>query len=354
MTLKDFIRPQMNLWMILLVLLSIVGIDQWVVPKIVANQIQAASDYRTPTHFQYGEVKAYIDLINQDPNPKIILTGDSIIQGGGVKDSQDTITNLLQQEIGGPTAERHVYNLGFSGAAPADIFFVLKALKLDQDDIVVYDLNIGHYISQRLVFPTITGELAAKEHAGQPLYELLQLDKDPIEDRLQLWMTNTWKLYAYRDMILEQFKLTYLGVEEEQAWINYAPWYELDWSSLTKGSAKRGSNDFPAHDPAFTFTKYLVESVRERGAQILVFNIPLNQAMMQKYEMIDRPTYDKNIARLGTAVEERGAKFRDYEKIVPSNFFTDSLHPMKQGNAIIAKTLHSDIGPWLSGEEVGK
>lgn len=351
MTLKEFIKPKMNLSMIVLLLASFVGIDQLVVPRFVENQMSATSDYRTPTHFQYGEVKAFIDLVNKDPYPKIILTGDSIIQGGGVEHSQDTIANLLQQELGGPRADRHVYNLGFSGAAPADIYFVLKALKLDEDDIVVYDLNIGHYVSQRLVFPTITGELAAKEHRGEPLYDILKLEKDPIEDRLQLFMTNTWKLYSYRDMILDQLEHRFLGTTEEQAWVNYQPWYTLDWSSLTEGSAKRGSHNFPEDDPALTFTKYMVESVRERGAQMLVFNIPLNQEMMNKYAMIDRPTYNLNIARLGAAVEAHGALFRDYEKIVPSQFFTDSLHPMKEGNSIIAKTLIRDLGPVLKGKE---
>lgn len=336
----------MNVWMMLLVILSFVLIDQIVVPAAIGTKIRASSDTRSPIQFQYGDVKALIDLINHDKSPKIITTGDSIINGGGVKSASDTIANFLQGDIRQAGSKYHVYNLGLSGAAPGDIYFVVKSLHLTPQDIVVYDLNVSHYGYKSIIFPDITAELASKYEEDQPLYDVLGIKKDKLEDRLQLLVNNTWKLYAYRDVLSEMLKEK-LGKRPSKDYVSYDPWYYMDWSARTKGSPKRGGNEYPDTDPSLMFTKYMIQTVKKAGANILIFNIPLNQQMMKQYDMLNRPMYDKNIARLSTFVTSYGAKFTDYEKLVPSAFFTDSLHPMKKGNQLLAKQLQQDLTPWL-------
>jgi lysophospholipase L1-like esterase len=340
----------MNVLMMLLVIISFVLIDQVAVPMVIGTKIRAASDYRSPIHFQYGDVKALIDLINKDPNPKIITTGDSIINGGGVKNASDTIANYLQGDLRQAGSKYHVYNLGLSGANPGDIYFVVKSLHLTSQDVVVYDLNVSHYGYKSIIFPEITAELAPKYEGDQPLYDVLGIKKDKLEDRLQLLVDNTWKLYAYRDILSEMFKQKFLGKQTGKDYVSYDPWYYMDWSARTKGSPKRGGNDYPDTDPSLMFTKYMIQTVKKAGANVLIFNIPLNEQMMKRYDMLNRPMYDKNIARLSKFVTGYGAKFTDYEKLVPSPFFTDSLHPMKQGNQILAKQLQQDLAPWLDAK----
>ncbi|MGZ4112468.1 MAG: hypothetical protein ACXVP5_08540 [Tumebacillaceae bacterium] len=347
---KNFIRPKMNLLMILLVIGAFVAIDQVAVPLVIGTKIRAASDYRSPIHFQYGDVKALVDLINEDESPKIITTGDSIINGGGVKSASDTIANYLQGDLRQAKSDYHVYNLGLSGANPGDIYFVVKSLHLTSKDVVVYDLNVSHYGYKSIIFPNITAELAPKYQESQPLYDVLGIKKDKLEDRLQLLVNNTWKLYAYRDVLSDMFKQKYLGKQPIKDYVSYDPWNYMDWSSRTKGSPKRGANEYPDSDPSLLFTKYLIQTVKQEGANILIFNIPLNQQMMKQYDMLNRPMYDKNIARLSKFITDNGATFTNYEKLIPSPYFTDSLHPMKQGNQILAKQLQHDLEPWLSGK----
>ncbi len=344
---KDVFLPKMNVPIIISVIACFVLIDLLVVPKVISHKISATADFRLPTNFTYGELKAFVDLINQDPAPKVILTGDSIIQGGGVKSGDSSIAAFLQDRVGGLAAAYHVYNLGVSGAAPGDCYFILKALKLTDRDIVVYNFNMGHYGVKPVTFPDKTAELTSKYHNGRPLYPMLQLrNNDKIENTLQLWVTNTWKLYAYREVI----KDVLWGDDREEPEVNLLPWTETDWTEKTKNTPKRGSNHLLDTDPAMIFTNFLVAGVKQTEARLLVFNTPLNQEMMQQYDMMDRDQYDRNIQEIRKKLDKAGVVFKDYETIIPSAYFTDSLHPMKEGNEIIAQKLKEDLSGWMQGE----
>jgi|GEM_PF-6982324 len=351
---KEFLRPRMNLPMILLVFFSFALIDQWIVPAVVAHKVTATSEYRIPINFTYGQLKVFIDQINEDPAPKIILTGDSIIQGGGVGSGKESIASYLQHELESAGSPYRVYNLGISGAAPADMYFVIKALKLTNRDIVVYDLNVGHYGkgNKALTFPKITAELSWKYDQGESLYDDLSLQTDKLEDGLQLLVTNTWKFYAYREVIKSIYQEKYYGYVQKQPEVDLRPWHEQDWTEKTKNAAKRGAIELTDKDVNVKFLKRLIETAREGGARVLVFNVPLNQDMMAQYQMIDRARFDENVDALSDHAIQAGASYQDYERLIPSPYFIDSLHPMSKGNELIAKRLHQDLQAWLDGKEV--
>ena len=350
---RPFLIPKINAPILILLIATFVVIDLYAMPWVVAEQhIEAASAYRPPLHFSYAQLKAQIDLINQDTHPRVITVGDSIINGGGVGSGEDTIANYLQKNLNGANLQNyHVYNLGLSGAAPADVYFVLKALDLKPQDIVVYDLNLNHYfVTQKLVFPQITAELSEKHHYRQPLYDYLGIEKDKLEDRLQLFVTDYWKLYAYRGLVKEMYEEKVKGVKKlsmaEE--VNLNPWTMTDWTERTKGGSKRGHAGYAADDPAMVFTRYLVQETRQHGANILMFGIPMNQEMVKMYDMVDWEGYNAGMKHLQEDVEKEGARYVDYSQLVPSPFFTDSLHPMAKGNEIIAQQLVKDLRPWLT------
>ncbi|MGB8955901.1 MAG: SGNH/GDSL hydrolase family protein [Tumebacillaceae bacterium] len=350
---RPFLIPKLNAPILILIIATFVLIDLFAMPWIVARQhIEATSAYRPPLHFSYAQVKAQIDLINQDTHPRVITVGDSIVNGGGVGSSEDTIANYLQQGLNNVNLQNyHVYNLGLSGAAPADVFFLVKALDLKPQDIVVYDLNLNHYfIMQKLVFPQITAELADKHHNGQPLYDFFGIQKDKLEDRLQLFVSDYWKLYAYRGLVHEMYNEKVKGnkplsMAEE---VNLNPWTMTDWTERTKDSVKRGHSAYVADDPALVITRDLIQETRQRGANILLFGIPMNQEMVKRYNMVDWEGYHAGMKHLQEDVEKEGARYVDYSQLVPSPYFTDSLHPMAKGNEIIAQQLVKDLNPWLT------
>lgn len=339
----------MNLTILVLVILSFVCLDKFLVPAIVGQRVALSADYRIPVKFGFGELRAFIDRINQDPRPKIIMTGDSVIQGGGVGSASETISFFLQQALQTAGSPYQVYNLGLSGATPADVFFVLKSLRMTDGDIVVYDFNIGHYGKGKkaITYPTITAQLAQKEHRGQSLHSWLPSETDRLEERLQLIVTNHWKLYAYRDVIKSVYRERLFGVAPETSEVRLEPWYADDWTDKTKNLVKRGAVEIAADDVNLLFTRYLIQAARDQGARVLMFNIPLNQRMMDMYEMIDRTRYNQNVILMRRIMEKEGAVFVDYEQIVPSDWFTDSVHPMKEGNRMIAEQLRRDLQKWL-------
>lgn len=351
---KEFLRPKLNLPIILLVIIAFVFFDQWAIPKIVAQKVKASPEYRIPINFTLGQLKALIDQVNDDHSPKIILTGDSIIQGGGVGSGEESIAYFLQQELQQDRSPYKVYNLGISGAAPADVYYILKSLQLSDKDIVVYDLNIGHYAKGKkaITYPAITAKLSEKYHHGQPIHSLLGISPDSLEDRLQHRVAQWWKFYAYREVVKSLYQEKWFGHAQAQPKVNLDPWFKTDWTEKTKNAAKRGVVDINVGNVNLKFTKFLIEAASEQGARVFVFNIPLNQEMMAKYQMIDRMQYDKNLDSLVQFVTNQGAVYQDYELLIPSPHFTDSLHPMAEGNRRLAGQLHQDLQMWVNGKEI--
>ncbi|WP_232695452.1 SGNH/GDSL hydrolase family protein [Brevibacillus daliensis] len=346
---KEKFRPKLNVIIIILVLISFVLIDLLVVPQFVAKRIEADASFRLPVNFGFGELKAFVDVVNKDDDPKIILVGDSVIKGGGVDNGTESLAHYLEDEVDEVAPDYQVYNLGLSGGAPGDAFFIVKALDLEPEDIVIFDLNTGHYGNTVVKFMDKTGHLAFKEINGASLYDDLQITEDRIEDRLQTLMVNVWDLYAYRDMIKE---LMFPDPDKPMPQpINYNVWSATDWTEKVKGTSKRGAYLISDKDLSVDFTRYMIQDVKEQGSNILIFNTPLNQEMMQKYNMIDRFNYDRNIDFLEQVVEKEGGEFVDYEKIVPADDFTDSIHPMAKGNRIIANHLVDDMESWLLKEK---
>lgn len=339
----------MNIVMIIVVFLTFVAIDKLAIPKVIASQIALSADYRSK--LDYGQLKSFVDLVNNDPTPKVIMIGDSITEGGGVANGDETIAHYLQQDILKSGKYYHVYNLGLQGAAPGDSYFIIKSLNLTSKDIVAYDLNVGNYGGPTAVkFPGITGELASK---GSVLNPLVKASNNPVEDRLRLFVDNHWKLFAYRNMVKEYLtqQLSHKPVvTTTQHQPDPQPWYTTNWTSRTRGMFKRGDNVFSDNDQGIRFTKLMIQDIKARGSNILIYNISLNQQMMEQYNMIDRPHYDADMQRLKTMVVTSGATYQDYETVIPSPLFADSLHPTKDGNRILAVRMAKDLSGWLSGE----
>jgi hypothetical protein len=198
----------------------------------------------------------------------------------------------------------------------------------------------------------MTAKLSENDHRGQPLHSLLGIAPVTLEDRLQQRIARLWKFYAYRDVVASICQESWFGQVREQPKVNLQPWYKTDWTEKTKNAAKRGAIELSKQDVNLMFTRFLIEAARDQGARVFVFNIPLNQEMMAKYDMIDRAQYEKNLKSLAGFVNSQGAVFHDYELLIPSPYFTDSLHPTREGNQMLAGQLHRDLQTWLKGKEL--
>ncbi|GMA51187.1 hypothetical protein GCM10025857_25440 [Alicyclobacillus contaminans] len=340
-----FLLPKLNLWILAVVVAVFVVIDQLAIPPILAHEVVPNADYRTKV--DYTDIKAFIEEVNRDRSPKIILVGDSITQGGGVANGDETISHYLQQNVSRAGYAYHVYNFGIEGAEPGDCYAIVKSLRLTSKDLVVYDMNVGDYGVSPVRFREITPMLVP-----MPVHTKSTALVDPVEDWLRRFVNNHWKLFAYRGIVKTYLANWGGGPPITASSTKHAPdpppWYTKDWTAQTKGMWKRGSNVFHDNDGALTFNRLMIQDVRSHGAKILVYNIPLNQKMMAQYQMIDEPKYKQNIARLKAAMLGAGAIYRDYEYLIPSDDFIDSLHPTRAGNEILANQLMKDLTPYFA------
>ncbi len=345
---KQFVRPRMNLLIIVMIILSFVVIDIVLVPIITGIQVKATPEYRCCLdHLTYGELKSFIDRVNRDKSPKIILTGDSVIHGGGVRDGDETIAHFLQQEINKSTNRYHIYNLGLKGAYSGDVYFIIKSLRLTEKDIVIYDLNLNQWDKPLTQFPHVSSLLASSDHSGVDLDTILHISTNKsIEDQLQNFLTQHWRLYANR-VLIKNIRIKKSLKEPEPA-STYQFWHEKNWDDKLGKYAQRGATPITVQHPFMLMSLYVSNVVIEEKAKMLIFNMPLNHELLDKYKEIDRLGYDRNKNFMKTAFEEAGAAYRDYEFIVPSPYFTDTLHPTKEGNRIIAEQLAADLSTWIN------
>jgi len=338
-----FFRPKLNLLVIAAVLIVFSAIDTWVVPPVVANEVPATANYRTVA--RYSTLRVFINAINRDPAPKVIMVGDSIIEGGGVNNANETIAHYLQSNLTQTGSPYHVYNLGIEGAGPEDSYYEIRALHLSPADVVVFDMNTGHYGNAPATFPDIMPMLPA--YGGNAPSNVLPNNANKtIEQKLTAFIIAHWKLFALRDLVKEAIKHTITHSEPPQSVKHVAdppPWYHEDWTAKTKGIAKRGDNVFSNSDASLQYTNEMIQEVQKTSARMLLFNIPLNQQMMQQYSMLNAAHYQVDVDRLKTTFTRLGATYVNYETLVPSQYFVDSVHPTKEGNQIIANRLAADL-----------
>lgn len=325
----------MNIFVILAVFLVFVGIDKFAIPAVMAADIPLSADYRT--NLNYPELRAFIERINASAGPKVIMVGDSVTEGGGVSNGDETIAHYLQVDLQNADKPYHVYNLGLKGAAPGDAYNVIHAIHLNKGDVVLYGMNPSDYGTTPVNFPTVTGMLNPQKRFA--IMQSQHPGTNPIEIALRLFVTNHWALFRDRNLIKDDL----LGRNRTVHQTDPPPWYTSDWTARTKGIYKRGENTFHQNDGSLERLEWLIRDAKRAGALMFVYNVPLNQQMMAKYQMIDRPHYDENIKRLKTAIVNAGAQFGDYQKIVPSPNFVDSIHPTAKGNQIVAAALVHDV-----------
>lgn len=267
--------------------------------KSVAQSIHS-SDYRSSLNFD--QLESLITIANQNNSPKIIMVGDSIVYGGGVSNGNETISHYLQQKIMSNHKNYQVYNLGLQGAAPGDVSDIVQSLKLTSKDIVIYDLNQAYFGSKPSTFPNLTGQLL----------------------KTSLKMT-----YSY------QFVSQQLPDPE--------PWYTRTWKIKPNGSYRRGENVFSNNDQTLEIFEDMIKNVNSHGTKMFVFAIPLNPELMNQYNMLDSTRYASNLGRLKSIVESYKCGYENYENLIPANYFTDELHPTKQGNQILANEIYKKL-----------
>ncbi|MEW9671447.1 hypothetical protein ABLT31_21655 [Ammoniphilus sp. 3BR4] len=300
----------------------------------------------------------YLEQIKQDPYPKVLMLGNSVMFGSASKNDSETIPVFLAEYLNqGQGEEVHVYNLGIKGLGIADAYYLLGLLRDAQNgiDLIVYDLNIGWFNEPNLINRPFILEQYPMEQID---WKRLGVEPPEKDDTTDGWIKENilrhWRLFNYRDlvnnwifgrnatvMVEDQARYTFKPSSKEEDQEIYLPWYEKNWEAKYQGDWKIGSISYT--DEQWKYFQFLLALMNDISRESLVFFTPQNDVLLKRYNKLDEAGLEEAKQKLAQVAEEGHVQFFDYEELLPDRLFSDSIHPMPAGNRIIAKQLFEDI-----------
>lgn len=345
---------RINTRVLLLLLIFLLIIDQWVIWAF-DRQIRGDGVFRLAAEEKHV-ISSYLDRIADDPNRKVLFIGDSVVYGSAALSDQETIPAYVAQQAKEkwPNQEIHYYNLGFKGLSIADAYFLLRLLEEREAkfDLIIYDANIG-WINDNLINRKLIVELM---DADQVDWQDISLEKPAFDlsNFINDEMLRYWKLYYYNHMVNywlfgkpvtkkvreETNRFYYPDVITEDD-IFHLPWYEKQWDHKFKGDWQLGR--IPYDNKQWEYFDRLIGQMKKMSHESMLFIIPRNHELLHRYDRYDADAMmvaNESITKLG---EKHQVHVVNYEYLLDNQLFSDTVHPLPQGNEIIATQLIDDI-----------
>lgn len=344
---------RLKLRVIFILLILLILLDQWVIWAF-KEQIKGDGVFRLKAEEKHV-VETYLDLICQDQGRRVLFIGDSVMFGSASKSDHETIPAYVAKmaQKRWPKERIHYYNLGFKGLSIGDAYYLLKRLK-DKNhpfDLIVYDVNIG-WFTDNLINRKLILELYDPDEVDWKTLSLEAPHKG-IGDYLDEHIMKYWKFYHYRYLVnhwifgkpaatkfREEVNHFYYGIETEEKKL-LLPWYEKKWDDKFKGDWKLGR--VPYDTVQWSYFDQLFALMNEMSKESLAFIIPRNHELLERYDRIDYDEMEKVKAAIRQVAERNQVYLIDYEYLLDSKLFSDTVHPLPAGNQLIAKELINRI-----------
>jgi lysophospholipase L1-like esterase len=292
-----------------------------------------------------------------DEGFKVVFLGDSIIHGGGVPGDDQTIPSYLAYHLGSlqPDQELAVHTFSLPGCTPADTLNILQFIIDTRPDLVIYDVNVGWFGSDKVMEHPRLAEL----DKPAPVNDQKTTDssqKAGLEERLKGLVNDHWALYRYRillnylwfgEPLKEKLALKIGGAEAEDLLTSpeevFKPWYEKDFSILREQEGKLGFFALDESNQHWMSYRRLVQVLEENRIKAAFFMIPRNRTLYKKYNLLDESVLAAKQEQLAAAARESGIKVYDYTYAVSDRCFTDTVHLTAEGNQAVARALTWDL-----------
>lgn len=292
-----------------------------------------------------------------DDGFKVIFLGDSVVHGGGVPREDQTIPSYVAHHLQSlmPERELTVHCFSLPGCTPADTLNILQFIVDTQPDLVIYDVNIGWFGSEKVMEHPRLAELSRPTDPKGP--KIADSTKEiGLEQQLQDLVADHWALYRYRILLnylwfgepLREKLVLKVGEEETEKNLTspeeaFKPWYEKDLSVLQETKGKLGYcvlNDSNQHWVSY---RKLIKVLEERQIKSTFFMVPRNKTLYNKYELLDERVLAEQQDKLASVARQSGITVFDYTYGVADRYFTDSVHLTAEGNQLLARTLTWDL-----------
>lgn len=361
---------KINLRVVILTILLLVGFDlaltRFIVPWYMnasASKAEASADVargplirRLPAD-DNDTLTLWKQELEGEEGFKVVFLGDSVIHGGGVPDEDQTIPSYTAHHLQSliPDQNLTVHCFSLPGCTPADTLNILQFIVDTKPDLVIYDVNIGWFGSEKVMEHPRLAEL------GKPAAPKISQTDDSteqisVEQRLKSLAADHWALYRYRIMLnylwfgepLKEKLVIKVGREEPENRLTspeeaFKPWYEKDFSVLKETKGKLGFctlNDSNQHWVSYC---RLIKVLEENQIKSAFFMVPRNKTLYKKYDLLDEAVLAEQQDKLASAARQSGIMVFDYTYGVADRYFTDSVHLMAEGNQVVARNLTWDL-----------
>lgn len=364
MRLKGFFI--LNKRVFILILLGLLALDG-LVSLTISQRFAQPEGQRLPADDE-ATMGLWIDQVKKSDGYKVVILGDSVIHGLAVENSSETLPAHIGRELRECLhgKEVRVFNLGLAGAAPAEVYFLVNALEGAGVNLIIYNINLGWFAPKENVLDH-RSLLQFKGGLSDLDLENLGIEPEkptttPVEEWLSGQLFSHWKLYRYRVLLnywlfgkpirekLEAAKTDprqLLPLDEDklpEALEMRAPWQEKNWDGkLDPADGRVGTLNLADDNKQWLFYRMMLDLIKSKAIPTVFFITPRNYELLDRYDMVDRTAYAKNLSAIVDAAKSHGIPVLDYDSALPSEYFSDMVHPLPEGNKLLARKLVRDL-----------
>ncbi|MCL6634837.1 MAG: SGNH/GDSL hydrolase family protein [Peptococcaceae bacterium] len=363
MNAKNFFK--INKRVFIFILAGLAALD-WTVGLFISKRFDHPEGQRLPSYDE-ATVGLWIEQVEKSSGYKVVMLGDSVIHGNAVESSCETlpahVARELQESL--PGREIRVFNLGMAGAAPAEVYFLISALAGAGVDLFIYNINLGWFARE-----SVLDHRSLLKLKGGPSGPGLQgpgsgpeeKPATPVEEWLAGHVFSRWKLYRYRVLLncwlfgkplreklaaaQEDPRLLLPFAEDRLPGVleMRAPWRQKNWDGkLDPAGGRLGSLSLDSSNRQWLFYRLMIEQIGQRKLSAVFFITPRNYELLDRHDMVDRPSYAKNLSAVAEAARSAGITVLDYDSALPADCFSDTVHPLPEGNRILAQKIVRDL-----------
>lgn len=349
-------------------------------------------------HVKSDVLDLYVEYVAGQGGYKIAVIGDSVVQGAGVAEREQTITAHLQDELRGSYLKSaRVFNFGLPGGRPADLYMTVKKLhEAGAAQMVVVNISYPFFSYEMtktplLYFKVWSPGLSADEKmelkvpAGATAAQAQQAAPagtggvQDIENNIQKTISRYWAVYRFRQELNRYLfggqpalqgkaylDLALHGImpgleqpaepeqeeplsEKDKPENKYKVWTGFPWSAQDREHLKNVFNVTEQDNVNFKYYREMCRYLAENDIPAVIFMSPVNHSLLQQYGLLDYSSYVDNTGLIRQVADGSGILFLNYQEAVSPDLFHDSMHMLDGGNALTAGMLGRDLRPLIGG-----
>jgi hypothetical protein len=242
--------------------------------------------------------------IAKDNSYRIVFIGDSLIYSSASPQDKDTLASYFSGFIDAAVPDRiiHVYDLSLPGGSFVSSYELIKYILSAHPNMVVFDVNVGWF------------------GTAKPEHIILKS------------LNTTNKIAGAKPVKVGVFPADL-----------YLPWYQKDFSSLSKTTGKLGNFAADRKNPQWAAFQDSVQLLKNSKIPSVLYFPPRNEALYYKYNLIDENALSQKNDLIRKLVEGPTTSMFDYTWLINSNYFSDPAHLLPEGSWDLAQLLSKDV-----------